>query len=206
MTAAPTPTPARHAARTPPSARLVIRPDTPLAARLVEAVLALLLAGVVLAIVGADLRGIPALFVAAVSPALCRSDVLERRLPNRMVLPGLGIAVVGTAAVWFATGEPPAVAMLSGAGYFAFLLVLGLAGGMGMGDVKLGGLLGVAAGLLGLPVAVLSPVLAFTAGGVGGVVALLLRSRTIPFGPFMLGGFWAGVVLCGLGRSVAGFQ
>ena len=190
MTAAPTPTPARP----------VIR----LAAGLAEPVLALPLAAVVLTVVGVDPRGIPALFVAAVTPALCRSDVLERRLPNRMVLPGLAAAVAGGAAVWLASGEPPVVALLSGAGYFGFLFVLGVVGGMGMGDVKLGGVLGVAAGLVDPSVAVLSPLLAFMAGGVGGGVALAVRSRSIPFGPFMLGGFWAAVALCGLGRATTG--
>jgi leader peptidase (prepilin peptidase)/N-methyltransferase len=164
--------------------------------------LAVLLAVVVVATVGADPRGIPALFVAAATPALCSRDVLERRLPNRIVLPGLVVAAASTAGVWLASGEAPVVALLSGAGYFTFMLALGLAGGMGMGDVKLGGVLGLAAGLLGPSAAVLSPVLAFTAGGVGGVVALMLRARSIPFGPFMLGGFWAAVVLSGLGRAI----
>jgi leader peptidase (prepilin peptidase)/N-methyltransferase len=168
----------------------------------VEPLLAVLLAVVVVAAVGADPRGIPALFVAAATPALCRSDVLERRLPNRIVLPGLVVAAASTASGWFVSGELPVVALLSGAGYFTFLFALGLAGGMGMGDVKLGGVLGLAAGLLGPSAAVLSPVLAFTAGGIGGVVALMLRVRSIPFGPFMLAGFWAAVVLSGLGRAL----
>ncbi|MCU1578776.1 MAG: prepilin peptidase [Rhodoglobus sp.] len=188
MTAAPTPTPARWAA-------LLVEP-------LLAAPLAVLLAVVVVATVGADPRCIPALFVAAATPALCSSDVLERRLPNRIVLPGLVVAAGSAAGVWLAYGEPPVVALLSGAGYFTFLFALGLAGGMGMGDVKLGGVLGLAAGLLGPSAAVLSPVLAFTAGGVGGVIALMLRARSIPFGPFMLGGFWAAVALCGLGRAL----
>lgn len=145
---------------------------------------------------------LPAVYLAAVTPALWRTDLAERRLPNRLVLPGLVVAAVSIAVAALLSGRIPWLALLAGGGYFVFLLVLGLAGGMGMGDVKLGALLGIAAGSLGPAVAVLSPVLAFTAGGIAGVVALVRRSRSIPFGPYLLGGFWAAVLLCALGGGL----
>jgi leader peptidase (prepilin peptidase)/N-methyltransferase len=71
---------------------------------------------------------------------------------------------------------------------------------MGMGDVKLGGVLGAAAGLVGIVAAVASPVAAFIGGGVAGISAIRRGpGGSIPFGPFMLAGFWAAVVLAGLG-------
>lgn len=140
---------------------------------------------------------LPFVYLAAVTPALCRIDLRERRLPNRLVLPGYAAAVLGLAAQWLVTGVFPLVALLAGAAYFLFLLLLGLAGGMGMGDVKLGGVLGLAAGLLGVMTAVISPLLAFLVGGVAALVVLLRRGRGahIPFGPFLLLGFWAAVLL-----------
>lgn len=164
-----------------------------------EYLAAVLLAALTLLAVGAELRVIPALFIAAVTPALVRTDLADRRLPNRVVLPALAVAVIVALASWAITSRPPLVAALSGAIYFLFMLVLGIVGGMGMGDVKLAAPLGIAAGLLGPTVAVLSPLVAFIAGGAVAAVALARRIRAIPFGPFMLLGFWVAILLARLG-------
>jgi len=140
---------------------------------------------------------VPCVYLAAVTPALWTTDVDERRLPNRLVLPGYLVAAAAACGLWAATGQAPAVALASGLAYFAFLLVLSLAGGMGMGDVKLGGVLGLAAGLIAPAAAVGAPVIAFAVGGIGALVTLV-RGRggtSIPFGPFMLAGFWGAVAL-----------
>ena len=92
------------------------------------------------------------------------------------------------------SGRVPVVPLVAGLGYAGFLLVMHLVGGMGMGDVKLGGALGLAS--WDLSVAVLSPVVAFLVGGVVSVVMLIAgrRGKRIAFGPFLLGGFWAAVL------------
>ena len=138
-------------------------------------------------------------YLAAVTPALVQRDITEHRLPNRLVLPGYAAALFGLAGVWLVDGRFPVLAIVSGAAYFAFLLVLNVMGGMGMGDVKLAGAIGLAAGLVGLMPAIVSPVLAFVAGGVVSVVALAAgrRAARIPFGPFMLLGFWVAVAVAG---------
>jgi leader peptidase (prepilin peptidase)/N-methyltransferase len=70
---------------------------------------------------------------------------------------------------------------------------------MGMGDVKLAVVLGLAS--QNVTVAVLSPVIAFLAGGLTSMVLLLMGRRgRIPFGPFLLGGFWCAVVVDLLAR------
>ncbi len=150
--------------------------------------------------IGLEPRAVTVLYLAAATPALVRADVGERRLPNRLVLPGALVALASTLGEWLVSGQPPIVAAFSGLGYLLFLLALAVTGGMGMGDVKLGAVLGLSAGLAGVSVAVLSPVLAFVAGGIAGVIALRNRERSIPFGPFMLGGFWVALVLCALVR------
>lgn len=147
--------------------------------------------------VGPTASAIPLLYLAAVTPVLVEIDLTERRLPNRLVLPGYLVGATGMALHWFSTAELPLTAIVSGIGYFSLLLVAGLAGGMGMGDVKLGGVLGLSAGLVSAEVALASPLLAFTFGGLWSV-ALLARGRRrarIPFGPFLLAGYWLAVVL-----------
>ncbi|MEO6825926.1 MAG: prepilin peptidase [Microbacteriaceae bacterium] len=142
------------------------------------------------------------LYLAAVTGELCRVDVAEHRLPNAILLPGYALAAV--ALVWLAmlAAEAVVVPLAAGAGFLSFLLVMNLAGGVGMGDVKLAGLLGIGLGSLGLTAAVAGPVLAFVTGGIGGLVALLVPGGStlhrIPFGPYLLLGFWATVVFARL--------
>ena len=137
------------------------------------------------------------LYLAAVTPALVRSDLTVRRLPNRLVLPAYAVLIVALVAQGVLAGQFPVVAVLSGLGYFGLLFALSLAGGMGMGDVKLAGALGISAGMLGVEAAVVSPMLAFLAGGVAATITLARSARGthIPFGPFILAGFWAAVLL-----------
>ena len=159
---------------------------------LLEMVAALLLAALLLLAHGVGPHDMLALYVAAVSPALCRSDLLERRLPHRLVLPGYFVA--GSAAIvgWLSGEHVSGLAVIAALGYFAFLLALAARGGMGMGDVKLAGVLGFAAGALGPGTAIASPVIAFAVGGVAALVVMALSmGRSIPFGPCMLAGFWS---------------
>jgi leader peptidase (prepilin peptidase)/N-methyltransferase len=75
------------------------------------------------------------------------------------------------------------------------LFLFALGGGMGMGDVKLAAVLGLASPTA--TVAIASPLLAFLTGGVAAVVVLLVRGRgsRIPFGPFLLAGYTGALVV-----------
>jgi leader peptidase (prepilin peptidase)/N-methyltransferase len=139
---------------------------------------------------------LPLLYLAAVTPALAAIDVAEHRLPNALVLPGYPVAALGLAGEWIRTGQVPAVALVAGAASTVFLLALSAGGGMGMGDVKLAGVLGLTAGMLGVTPAVVSPLAAFVLGGIVAVVLATRRGRgaRLPFGPFLLAGFWIAVV------------
>jgi leader peptidase (prepilin peptidase)/N-methyltransferase len=138
-------------------------------------------------------------YIAAVTIPLVVIDLRSHRLPNRLVMPGYLVAAVALAGAGVATGAFPAVALISAAAYVLFLITLSFAGGMGMGDVKLAGVLGAGAGLVSPSAAIASPVLAFVLGGGVSAVILLTRRGTratrIPFGPFMLLGFWGAVTL-----------
>ena len=162
---------------------------------------ALALAVLAVAVVGMRPAVIVPLYLAVVTAELCRTDVAAHRLPNAIVLPGYGFAAVGLVWEWAATGRVPWQALGVGAAFFGFLLLMNLAGGMGMGDVKLAGVLGLGLGAVGVTTAAAAMVIGFVAGGAAGVLALLAPGgllRRIPFGPFLLFGFWSALSLSGM--------
>jgi leader peptidase (prepilin peptidase) / N-methyltransferase len=161
--------------------------------RLWQVPVAAALAAAAFVVVGARPELAAFLLLAVVTPELCRVDFAEHRLPNRFVLPAGALALACVAAAWLRTGVAPVVPLVAGAGALAFLFAMHAAGGLGMGDVKLGGVLALCLGALGVVAPIAGLLLGFVAGGIAGVAALLgphtHRSR-IPLGPFLLLGFW----------------
>ncbi|WP_261783980.1 prepilin peptidase [Curtobacterium sp. TC1] len=140
------------------------------------------------------------LFVMAVSVALALIDIDTHTLPNRIVLPMYPVLVGLLAASSVLTGDWGA--MLRGLLGLVILggvyLVLAIAAprGMGFGDVKLAGALGLLLAYLGWGPLAVGAFGAFLLGGTFGIVLLLTRragrSTGIPFGPWMLLGAWVG--------------
>lgn len=152
---------------------------------------------------GPDPALLPAFAVAAVAPPLWRTDVAEHRLPNRLTLPALLAGLLGAGVSWFATGSPPLVPLIAGGLFGGALLFAALAGGMGMGDVKLAAALGLASPTV--TIAVLSPLLAFLLGGIAAVVVMIRRGfgarrEQLPFGPFLLAGYLGALAVVAVGR------
>ena len=153
------------------------------------------------ALLGAVLTLAAFLYLAAVSVALALIDLEVRRLPDAIVLPAYLVGAALLAAGALLQGD--AAALLRGAvgagASFAFYLALALIkpGGMGLGDVKLAGVLGLFLGVLGWEHLVLGVFSAFLLGGLVGAVLLATRrasrSASIPFGPWMLLGAWIAV-------------
>jgi leader peptidase (prepilin peptidase) / N-methyltransferase len=148
------------------------------------------------------------LYLAALSVALTLIDLDVHRLPDVLVLPAYPVcAALLALASWNPGGEPDwgalARAAIGGAGLLAFYLGAALAyrGGMGLGDVKLAGVLGLCLAWFGWDVLVVGGFAAFLLGGlfaVGLVVAGRAGRRSgIPFGPWMLAGAWLGIALGG---------
>jgi leader peptidase (prepilin peptidase)/N-methyltransferase len=154
--------------------------------------LAIVLAGLAIAMLGLHASTMPAVYLAAVTPELARVDLHEHRLPNRMVTPGLALGVIACGLQL--SPVPPLAALAFG----GLLLVAGLAGGVGMGDVKLAALIGLASPTLA--VAVAAPLAAFLIGGVAALVVLLRRGprARLAFGPALLAGYWVAVLVAGL--------
>jgi leader peptidase (prepilin peptidase) / N-methyltransferase len=162
--------------------------------------LAFPLGGVGIVATGMAPSALSVVYLAVVTPWLIWFDARVHRLPNVLVVPGIGVGLLSCAGEWVVSGRVPAVPMVAGVAYAGFLLVLNLFGGMGMGDVKLAAALGLAS--WNLSVAVLSPVVAFLVGGLVSVVLLIAgrRGHRIAFGPFLLGGFWVAVLVLVLAR------
>jgi leader peptidase (prepilin peptidase)/N-methyltransferase len=161
---------------------------------------ALPLAVVGILAVGVAPSAVAALYLAVVTPWLVWFDVRSHRLPNVLVVPGIGVGLLSCVGEWVVNEQVPVVPLVAGVAYAGFLFILHLLGGMGMGDVKLAAALGLAS--WNQPVAILSPVVAFLVGGLVSLVLLIAgrRGQKIAFGPFLLGGFWAAVTLVALSR------
>lgn len=141
------------------------------------------------------------LYLAAISIALALIDVDVHRLPNAIVLPSYAVAGIMLGGACVLRGEPGVIlrVLLGGLALYAFYfaLVMIYPSGMGFGDVKLAGVLGMYLAFLGWPELVVGAFLAFLLGGVVGAALMLTRNAgrksRIPFGPYMLIGAWVGI-------------
>ncbi|WP_248704074.1 A24 family peptidase [Curtobacterium sp. MWU13-2055] len=147
------------------------------------------------------------LYLMAVSVALALIDLDVHRLPNAIVLPAYPVfaaLLTATSALsgdWGALLRAGTGLLVLGGGYL--VLALAVPGGMGLGDVKLAGVLGLVLAYLGWGPLAVGAFGAFVLGGsfaIGLMVAgRAKRGSGIPFGPWMLGGAWLGVFI---GQSV----
>lgn len=138
-------------------------------------------------------------------------DLACHRLPDVVMLPtalvllgGLTVAAA-TAASWPTLGRAALGGLALGTGFLVLALISPRA--IGLGDVKLAGVLGVLLGWFGWDALLLGLVATFV---LGGVVALLLlatrrasRSTPLAFGPWLVLGAVCGVTMVEL--AAAGF-
>jgi len=147
------------------------------------------------------------LYLGAIGVALAMIDIDVKRLPNAIVLPSylVAAALLTVAAAVDGSWEDLLRAGLGMVALYAFYFLLALVypAGMGFGDVKLAGVLGLYLGWLGWAEVVAGGFLGFLFGGVvGGGLVLLRRAgrkSMLPFGPFMLAGalvaiLWGGAL------------
>jgi leader peptidase (prepilin peptidase)/N-methyltransferase len=149
---------------------------------------------------------VPALLVfAASATVLTLVDLGEKRLPNAVIFPTLGVVALLLVPASWATGSWIAMlwAVIGSAAMFAlyFLLALISPSSMGMGDVKLALVIGLLLGWFGLTAWLFALLAAFVVGGLVAIVALLMRRVTlrgsIPFGPSMLAGALIALLVVG---------
>jgi leader peptidase (prepilin peptidase) / N-methyltransferase len=146
-------------------------------------------------------------YLAAVGVALAIIDIQHKRLPDALTLMSypVALALLGLAAL--ATphgGRDFAGALIGMAGFGLIYLVQALIypAGMGWGDVKLAGLIGLYLGWLGAAAAVAGLLAGYLLAAAAGVGLLVTRRATrksqIPFGPFMLAGALIVILASGL--------
>lgn len=126
--------------------------------------------------------------------ALAGIDLDHKLLPNRIVYP---MAVYGLVAAAIVDTDDLVEHVIAGAGAFLFLFVAVLAypRGMGMGDVKLAGAMGLYLGLSIVP-AMLTAFLTGTVVGLGIIAreGAQARKKAVPFGIFLALGGVVGVL------------
>ena len=143
------------------------------------------------------------LYFAGISVALAGIDLDTHKLPNSIVLPSYAVVAVLLVGASIAGSDYSHLvpAAIGGAALFAgyFVMALVYPGGMGMGDVKLAGVIGLMLGFLGWGTLVVGAFAAFLLGGLFGIALLVGRRANrksgIPFGPWMLAGAWLGIFI-----------
>ncbi|MBI4180961.1 MAG: prepilin peptidase [Chloroflexi bacterium] len=153
-------------------------------------------------------------FYSCIFLVLAVIDLEHGLVLNDIVYPAIGISLI-ISPFWSSLGFPRTLlgnytmqdtllSSLSGGAIFGvllFLVVLVSRGGMGWGDVKMAGLVGL---VTGFPLVLFAIEIAFISGGLTAVFLLLLRRKgrkeTIPFAPFLsLGAFitllWGGDII-----------
>ena len=138
---------------------------------------------------------VPSLILFSMSVVILVADL------KYFIIPDVTLVVMGLVGLFFLTTLPSHEAMIhvvsALATYIGFYMLYKITKekGMGFGDVKLAGVLGL---LLGFPNTVISLYTAFLTGALAGVILMIIgkaKLKTkIPFGPFLLLGAY--VSLC----------
>lgn len=164
---------------------------------------------VICAVVGALIGGVVGpdwalLFLVPLVPvgvALAAIDWRTCLLPTRILAPTYLALVPLVVIAALAAGEPrllvgAAIGWALMGGLYLVLWIVYPAG-MGFGDVRLSGIIGIVLGYLGLGELALGAWSGFLLGGLGGLVLVALRlidRKNNPFGPWMLIGAVVGIV------------
>lgn len=157
---------------------------------------------------GASVELVGALVLVCALVVLAGTDLEHRLLPNKIVLPAL---VVGLLVSALEDPEKWWTYPLSSLAVGGFLLALALLypGGMGMGDVKMGAMLGAFLGGYAALAVFAGALLGALTSGMLMLAGLAGRRAALPFGTFMaMGGlaalFWAENVWSGYLRLLGG--
>ena len=146
---------------------------------------------------GLGVESVVAAAFVAVLTAISIVDVSERRIPNAIVLPAIGLTLAAVAALH---PELLRESALAGAIAFLFFFVPAVAmpHAIGMGDAKLALLIGVALGADTLQALLVGSLL----GGIAGGAVLISKGKegrrtALPFGPFLAAGAVFALVAAG---------
>jgi leader peptidase (prepilin peptidase) / N-methyltransferase len=141
------------------------------------------------------------LYLGAVGVALALIDLDTKRLPDALTLPSypVGVGLLGLAMVSSDSWTPLLRGLLGLAAMYAFYFLLRFLypRGMGFGDVKLAGVLGLYTAFLGWGSWTVGLFGGFVLGGVVSIGLVLAgragRKTRVPYGPFMIVGAFIAV-------------
>jgi len=157
----------------------------PLRYPIVEALTAGLCVGAVLAHHSAASIALSVALILVLVPAAA-IDIEHRIIPNRLTALGAVLALA-IGLLLDPSGEPERLIAGAAAGGFLLIAALAYPGGMGMGDVKLAGVMGLFLGRAVAP----AMAIALVAGTVVGIAVIARkgaregRKTAVPFGPFL---------------------
>jgi leader peptidase (prepilin peptidase)/N-methyltransferase len=164
----------------------------PITYPLLEAGLAAVFVGLLLAFEGDGIEIALGAALAATLATITLTDLEHRRIPNVVLIVS---ALIGLALLVLGDRDALADHLIAAAAAFAALFVVALAypRGMGMGDVKLAGVMGLYLGKAVAPALLIG----FAVGALYGLALIArhgsaARKQAVPFGPFLaLGGIVA---------------
>lgn len=119
-------------------------------------------------------------------------DLKHYLVADKIVYPAIIVSLVFNAYLWASSGQfavftSAIVAALIVSGIFGIIILISKGKWMGIGDVKIGILMGL---ILGLPPILIALFLAFLSGAIVSVILLILKKKNlkseIPFGPFLV--------------------
>jgi leader peptidase (prepilin peptidase)/N-methyltransferase len=196
---------ATHISAAPPPAVTVKPLYADLAARPHLALVLALVGALTGGIVGLQIGWQPVLvawvFLSVIGVLLGYVDAQTRLLPTWIIAPSYGVLLALLVVAGLVDGDGDAL-IRSGLGWLAiggfyFVMWFIYPKGLGYGDVRLSGLLGLALGYLGWSQVLVGMYAGFLLGGVGGGLLSLVKvfdRKRYPFGPFMLLGALVGLV------------
>jgi leader peptidase (prepilin peptidase)/N-methyltransferase len=132
---------------------------------------------------------------------LAKTDILERRLPNKFVLPAFPITWLGQIlAGLFGAGYLNMLwALLAAVITFSISLLINRLGLLGMGDVKLMTVMSLALGWYSTLLPIIALGLSFLIAGLVAVVLLAVKriklGGSMPLGPYLIAGFLGAITL-----------
>jgi leader peptidase (prepilin peptidase)/N-methyltransferase len=140
-------------------------------------------------------------YLALTAWPLAKTDIKQRRLPNKYVLPAFPITLLGQIAAGIATGLWWNMLWATLAMLVTFALSLGVnrLGLLGMGDVKLMSAIALALGWYSVVLPVIALLISFLVAGLVAAVLLAMRKirlgGSMPLGPYLLLGFFGAITV-----------
>ena len=140
-------------------------------------------------------------YLVATAWPLAKTDILERRLPNKFVIPAFPITWAGqVAAGILGAGFVNMIwAFLAAAITFAGSLAINRMGLLGMGDVKLMTVMSLALGWYSPLLPVIALGLSFLIAGLAALILLAAKrirlGGSMPLGPYLIAGFLGAITL-----------